>query len=257
MVFGGLRDEVRWASLHEIVRREFGFDVEEDFNAAEVLNMIIQSGMASRETVARKLRGLVGGARALVVGAGSSCVDVKEVFKHYDVLIAADGALRCCRSVGVEPHVVVTDLDGVGLGDLLTFEGVIVIHAHGDNVGRLISMVPLLKGKDVLGTSQVPLKTSNVSVAGGFTDGDRAVYIALVNGARDVGLVGFDFEGSVGRYSKPYLTGEVPATPVKRRKFYWGRFLIELMGLGSGVEVRYACSASEGPLQASPRLLQV
>lgn len=237
-------DEVRWASLHEVVRREFGFDVDGDFSAAEILNMIIQSNEASRGNVSERLRAMMEDARVLVVGAGPSCVNVKKLFSRYDVVVAADGALRCCRSVGVEPQAVVSDLDGVDLSDLLSFGGVIVVHAHGDNVRKLISVLPFLRGREVLGTSQVLFKTSNVSVAGGFTDGDRAVYVALANGARDVELVGFDFGDLVGRYSKPYLSGEMPATPVKKRKFYWGRLLIELMGLEGGVRVRGECDTS-------------
>lgn len=250
-------DEVRWASLHEIVRREFGFDVDGDFNAAGTLNTIVQNNRSSCEAVSKKLRTMMKDARALVVGAGPSCVDVVKLRNRYDVVVAADGALRCCRSVGVEPHVVVSDLDGLELSDLLPFDGIIVVHAHGDNLRRLTSILPLLKGKDVLGTSQVLFKTSNVGVAGGFTDGDRAVYVAIANGAREVGLVGFDFEDLVGRYSKPHLSEEMPATPLKKRKFYWGKLLIELMRLEEGARVRAEHSTSEGSVQAPPRLLQV
>jgi uncharacterized Rossmann fold enzyme len=224
-------DSLAWASLHDVVRREFGFSHDEDFAAAETLNMILQGFSRGRDEVLRDLRKLVKDSRVLVVGAGPSCVKVSGLASLYDVVIAADGALRCCRHVGVEPHAVVTDLDGVSLNDLLSFSGFIVVHAHGDNVERVRLWIPLLKEKRVLGTSQVLYTTSNISFSGGFTDGDRAVYLALANDAIEVGLVGFDFEGLVSRYSKPHLENEVPATPVKSRKLYWCRVLIDLMRL--------------------------
>ncbi len=232
-------DSLAWASLHDVIRREFGFSYDEDFTAAETLNMILQGFSRGRDEVLRDLRKLVKDSRVLVVGAGLSCVRVSELVSLYDVVIAADGALRCCRHVSVEPHVVVTDLDGVSLNDLLSFDGFIVVHAHGDNVEKVKHWIPLLKEKRVLGTSQVLHTTSNISFSGGFTDGDRAVYLALANEAIEVGLVGFDYEGLVSRYSKPHLENEAPATPVKKRKLYWCKVLIELMRLGWRCEITY------------------
>ncbi|MEM2020725.1 MAG: 6-hydroxymethylpterin diphosphokinase MptE-like protein [Zestosphaera sp.] len=252
-----MMDEVWWASLYDLIRRDFGFEVERDYEAAEILDMLLQKHRIPMEDVSRELRGLLRNSRVLVVGAGPNCVRAGETHVLYDVVVAADGALRCCRSVGVEPQVVVTDLDGVELSDLTSFNGFIIIHAHGDNVSRLISLVPLLDGKKMLGTSQVLLKTSNLSVGGGFTDGDRAVYLALKNEAREVGLTGFDFGESVGKFSKPYLNGVVPASPVKKRKFYWGGLLIELMGLSYGARIHEACSRVEDPIPTAPRFLQV
>ena len=187
----------------------------------------------------RDLRKFIEGSKVLVVGAGPSCEKTSKFVSYYDVVIAADGALRCCRYVGVEPQVVVTDLDGIDLSDLLSFNGFIVVHAHGDNVSKLVSLTPLLREKRVLGTSQVLLTTSNISFSGGFTDGDRAVYLALENEATKVGLIGFDFEGIVGKYSKPHLKKEIPASPVKKRKLYWCKILIDLMGMDWGCRIEY------------------
>ncbi len=252
-----MMDEVWWASLYDLIRRDFGFEVERDYEAAEILDMLLQKHGVSGEDISGELRELLKNSRVLVVGAGPSCIRVEGIHTLYDVVVAADGALRCCRSVSVEPQVVVTDLDGVELDDLTSFNGFIVIHAHGDNVSKLVSLVPLLYGKRLLGTSQILLKTSNLSVGGGFTDGDRAVYLALKNEAREVGLTGFDFGESVGKFSKPYLNGEVPVSPVKKRKFYWGSLLIELMGLSWGVRIHEACSKVKDPIPTAPRFLQV
>jgi len=228
-----------WASLHDIIRREFGFSHEEDFTAAEVLNVVLQGFSKTRNEVLRDLRKLIKDSKVLVVGAGPSCKEVHKFMSLYDVVVAADGALRCCRYAGVEPQVVVTDLDGVNLSDLVSFNGFIVVHAHGDNIDKLVSWTPILKEKKVLGTSQVLFSTSNIGFSGGFTDGDRAVYLALENGAAEVGLIGFNFEGVVGRYSKPNLKNETPASPVKKRKLYWCKVLIDLMRLSWGCRIDY------------------
>lgn len=232
-------NSLAWASLNDFVRREFGFSYDEDFNAAEILDAVLQGFSKTRSEVLRDLRRLIEGSKVMVVGAGPSCRKVFELASSYDVVVAADGALRCCHHAGVEPQVVVTDLDGVSLSDLMSFDGFIVIHAHGDNIAKLVSWTPLLKNKRVLGTSQVLFSTSNLSFSGGFTDGDRAVYLVLENGATEVGLVGFDFEGLVGRYSKPNLRSEIPAGPVKKRKLYWCKILIDLMRLDWGCKVIY------------------
>ncbi|MFN3268144.1 MAG: 6-hydroxymethylpterin diphosphokinase MptE-like protein [Zestosphaera sp.] len=240
MCFGcEILTNLAWTSLHDIIRREFGFSYEEDFAAAEILDLVLQGFNKTRSEVLGSLRKLIRGSRILVVGAGPSCEKISRFVNLYDVVVAADGALRCCRYAGVEPQVVVTDLDGVDLSDLVSFNGFIVVHAHGDNINKLVFWTPLLKEKKVLGTSQVLHTTSNVSFSGGFTDGDRAVYLALENGAVEVGLIGFDFRGVVGRYSKPNLKSEVPASSVKQRKLYWCKILIDLMRLSCGCRIEY------------------
>lgn len=232
-------DGLVWVSLYSVIRREFGFSDEEDFAAAEILDLVMQGFSKTRSEVLKDLKKFIEGSKVLVVGAGPSCERVSEFVSLYDVVVAADGALRCCRRVGVEPQVVVTDLDGVSLSDLMSFDGFIVVHAHGDNVSRLVSWAPLLKGKKVLGTSQVSLTTSNISFSGGFTDGDRAVYLALESGATEVGLIGFDFGEVMSRYSKPNLRKETPLNPVKKRKLYWCKILVDLMRLSRGWRIEY------------------
>lgn len=110
------------------------------------------------------------------------------------VVVAVEGyTARRLAELGVEPHVVVTDLDfepeWAGLGE------VAVIHAHGDNIQRLAAHRPSPR----VYTVQVwpPPGTYNV---GGFTDGDRAAYLAAYMGAEEITISGF-----------------YPAVPVKRR----------------------------------------
>jgi uncharacterized Rossmann fold enzyme len=88
---------------------------------------------------------------------------------------------------------------------------IMVIHAHGDNIDAIEAHVPSLS--TVLGTTQArPL--TNVFNIGGFTDGDRAVFLAKEYGARTVSAIGFDFSDS-------------SVSPTKKRKLQWAKQLLE------------------------------
>lgn len=110
------------------------------------------------------------------------------------------------------PHVIVSDLDGV-MDDIIKANercAVVVVHAHGDNITKLRSYVPQLQ--KIVGTTQSrPL--SNVFNFGGFTDGDRAIYLAKHLGAKEIGIIGFDFEDAT--------VGEI-----KKKKLRWAKRLI-------------------------------
>ena len=88
-----------------------------------------------------------------------------------------------------------------------------VVHAHGDNMEALGKEVPRLKR--VIGTTQSkPLK--NVYNFGGFTDGDRGVFLAKEMGARSITLIGFDFR-------------DENVTPLKKKKLVWAEKLIKMV----------------------------
>ncbi|MGC8583713.1 MAG: 6-hydroxymethylpterin diphosphokinase MptE-like protein [Thermoproteus sp.] len=116
-----------------------------------------------------------------------------EKLAEGSVVVAVEGfTARRLVAAGVKPDVVVTDLDfepeSAGLGSLA------VVHAHGDNVERLQSAPP----RRVF-TVQVPPPPGTANV-GGFTDGDRAAYLAYAMGAQEITVSGF-----------------YPDVPVKRR----------------------------------------
>ena len=80
-------------------------------------------------------------------------------------------------------HIIVTDLDGDGNVEVEVeaeteasrIEVVMVIHGQGDNIRIIRSLV--YKLYNVMGSTQaVPL--ANVHNSGGFTDGDRCVFLA-------------------------------------------------------------------------------
>ncbi len=216
-----------WLHMYSVIRSDLGFDEGSDCAATTLLDAMLSAQREDVEELIRSLRSMLQGARALVVGAGPSCVKCREVRSLYDVVICADGATRCCIDSGVKPDIVVTDLDGIQGFEKLLRDILVVVHAHGDNMRLLTTSLPLILdvSSGVIGTSQC-LVSSRVRIFGGFTDGDRAAYLASYFNAQRVGLVGFDFSGVIGRYSKPYMVREMRASSVKLRKLKWARVLL-------------------------------
>jgi uncharacterized Rossmann fold enzyme len=92
---------------------------------------------------------------------------------------------------------------------------VMVVHAHGDNMDLLRFWVPLFPGP-LVGTTQAG-PFGRIHNFGGFSDGDRAVFLALALGAAEVTLAGFFLD-------------DPGVNPVKRKKLLWARTLLGLAG---------------------------
>ncbi|MDY6958106.1 MAG: 6-hydroxymethylpterin diphosphokinase MptE-like protein, partial [Halobacteriota archaeon] len=156
------------------------------------------------------------GKEVVICGNGPSLGnEIIELGK--EVLIAADGATSLLLKEGIIPDVIVTDLDGV-IGDLLyanRLGAFMVVHAHGDNIDLLKKVVPQLK--DVVGTTQSK-PFGIIHNFGGFTDGDRAVFLAKSLSAGSIKLIGFDYDDpSVGE--------------IKKKKLKWADRLISGLGV--------------------------
>lgn len=176
---------------------------------------------------------------AVVFGCGESLLRDLNLVKSAvngarDLLIvASNGAVKVLVEYGLNPHLVVTDLDGDPnyIARASRSGSFVVVHAHGDNIGRL-NLVKNLEGP-VIGSTQVEPRL-HVHNFGGFTDGDRAVYILYHAGYRKVVLAGFDFERP-----SPCPGKEVRNLGVKKRKLEIARWLISLLE-HRGLEVVHA-----------------
>ncbi len=230
-----LKSTVFWESEYDIIRRDLGFDYVSDWIAATVLSEILQSMYGGRvQSLIARLHQFIRNSRVLVVGAYDTCVRCADVARSYDVIIAADGASLCCIRSGRTPDLIVTDLDGIlGSTWLLGRHATLIVHAHGDNIGLLVKEVPkLTKQHYVVGTCQVR-PPYPLHVFGGFTDGDRAAYLAYYFGASKLGFLGFNLEDDlIGRYSKP--GGFNVMYSLKVRKLKWASRLLAYL--------RQACS---------------
>jgi uncharacterized Rossmann fold enzyme len=192
-----------WWPWYNKITNAFGYDRSKDQFAADVLCRLIYG----RAVDLQQLRAKLSGRPILVFGAGPSLEEdlhqiAKENLLKKCAIVSADGATTALLKLArVIPDVVVTDLDGK-INDLLRAESlgcVMVVHGHGDNIDRLRKYVPKLK--NVIGTTQVKPRP-NVYNFGGFTDGDRAVFLAVFMGAKLVALAGMDLGQVVGKYSK-------------------------------------------------------
>ncbi len=144
--------------------------------------------------------------------------------------IAADAATETLMEMGLLPHIIVTDLDG-GVEKQLEAAAagtIIVVHAHGDNIKAIEDYVPKFEGK-IMGTTQgSPFGLTNVQNFGGFTDGDRAVFIADEFSASKINLVAFNFR-------EPARKGEDrdeevdEAEEMKAKKLSWASVLIAML----------------------------
>ncbi|BAD84482.1 hypothetical protein, conserved, DUF115 family [Thermococcus kodakarensis KOD1] len=213
-----------WKPFYLRIVREMGYSIEEDRKAAQILRALLLEG---DEYILRDELEAIVEKKAYVFGAGPSLEKALKEFDFSDgTLIAADGATSALLENDLVPDIIVTDLDG-RIPDLRIANdrgSFMVVHAHGDNVDKMTSYVPLFSR--VLGTTQTePLDI--VYNFGGFTDGDRAAFLAEELGAREVVLVGFDFGNVVGRWSKPHLKEHSPVWESKRKKFEFAKELLE------------------------------
>ena len=223
-------ETVRIQRLIDRVLADLGFSLENDFMAAQIAEIL-----AAEFDVFTALEGigkLVEGKATVIVGAGPSCRRCSSV--EGDAIIAADGAALCCLDSGTVPDIIVTDLDGINESDVVRLDELgsyFVVHAHGDNVTRLIRAVPYLPRDRTVFSVQVPSYTRVICCIG-FTDGDRAAGLAHILGASKIVLVGFDFGDVIGPYSKTRSRSGSFATPMKIRKLNWARYLLRELGYG-------------------------
>lgn len=224
-----------WLSWYNQILQEFGFPREEDEKSAKKLNKILKNknGLRPHDIPMKK--------RTIIFGAGPSLKENIQVIINSGLadytLIAADGATTALLEEGIIPEIIVTDLDG-RMEDILTANkkgALVVVHAHGHNQDKVEKYLPRLN--KVMGTTQSrPLEY--VYNFGGFTDGDRCLFLAVELGAKFIVLAGMDFGEMVTRYSRPELGKEVlKADEVKLKKLIWAKRLVEWVAKYEDVKI--------------------
>lgn len=201
------------------ILEEFGYDKAEDMRSARLLDGILR-GPDVYESTRVKVRDKT----VFVVGAGPSlqrALDALAKYRDYAVMIAADTAVKPLMKRGIVPDIITTDLDG----DLDSHEeaaasgATMVVHAHGDNQDKLTEVRRFSR---CMGTTQTG-PVGRIRNLGGFTDGDRAVFLADHFGADTIILFGMDFGLRIGRHSE---TAQIDRN-TKLAKLRKGRELLE------------------------------
>jgi uncharacterized Rossmann fold enzyme len=206
-----------WEPIYCEILEDFGFSRRKDEEACSLLARILASFGHHQGPVIDELCHLIRGRSVVVCGNAPSlsqnlAAALSSIKTH--VTIAADGATSSLLRFRVIPDVIVTDLDG-NMEDILRSNqlgSTVVVHAHGDNHEKLKEYVPRLCR--VLGTAQCA-PVEGVFNFGGFTDGDRSVFLAKHFGAATIRLLGFDFH-------------DPTVTPRKRKKLLWAERLVTL-----------------------------
>jgi uncharacterized Rossmann fold enzyme len=197
-----------WEPVYERLLADFGFHREADERARDRLAALSEPfdlGRLDSE-----------GAAVAVAGAGPSLSTDRgrDLARGADLVFAASTAADTLRGAGIDVDCMVTDLDkNPETARAFTRAGVpVAVHAHGDNVPEIERWVPAFDAAAVLPTTQAAPR-GPVRNFGGFTDGDRAAFLADHLGAERLRFPGWDFDDpSVG--------------PAKARKLAWAERLL-------------------------------
>ena len=206
-----------WEPIYIGILEDFGFDRSEDEMNVRILKMVtVNSDLIDDDEF-----GECFGDEVTVFG-NAPCLESDIDSKGFaGTLVASGSSVGRLLDRGIRPDVVVTDLDGdIDSQIEASAKGAVTaIHAHGDN-GDLIRMYAgSFKGRILLTTQSTPENT--VYDFGGFTDGDRAVCMAVHFGAGRIHLRGFDY------YDPMPKDGNDPS--VKKRKLAWAERIIGIV----------------------------
>jgi uncharacterized Rossmann fold enzyme len=213
---------IDWFPYYQSIRLQFGYSTEKDQEAADMLSRMIKRKALDTKVLQKK----IAGKPVMVIGSGPGLEKNIKFIKRSAkfVKIVANGAVQALIERNIKPNIVVTDLDGNPsfLQKAEKMGSTMVVHAHGDNINRLKKLVP--KFRHLVGSTQV-MPVQNVYNFGGFTDGDRCVFLAEEFGAREIILVGMELGDHLGRYSKEGLVD----TELKKKKMKAGKRLLEML----------------------------
>lgn len=193
--------------VYEAILADFGFGREADERARDVAAELATPFDLDR-------LGDWKGATVAVAGAAPCLADEVDVAAEADVVVAASTAADVLRDREIAVDCMVTDLDkNPETAAALTREGVpVAAHAHGDNVPAVREWIPRFDPEWTLATTQAA-PAGPVVNPGGFTDGDRAAFLADHVGAGRLTFLGWDFD-------------DPDVGPMKARKLTWAARLL-------------------------------
>lgn len=221
-----------WKPFYYEILNDMGFSEEEDSESAAFLSEYVLSNTENLANIS-DLKNIINQNSVVVCGNSpdllydlsyflSTVSDIKSL-----KFIAADGATSILLNMNIIPDIIVTDLDGKYPNDVskqieASNKSIVLIHAHGDNLPQLKSNISLFKNIIPTCQSKPPKGVFNF---GGFTDGDRCLFLVDHFSAKDCTLVGFDFD-------------DENVTEMKHKKLKWAKKLINHL-IENGLIVKY------------------
>ena len=206
-----------WKKWYSNILKEFKYDEKKDKESAIILNSILKRSNINDEIVS-----LIKNETVFVIGSGPSLSTAIPKLKNLkkSIKIAADSSVKPLVDNGIIPDIVITDLDGDENSlKKISAKSIFVVHAHGDNISKLKFSK---KFKKCIGTTQSK-PFSKIQNFGGFTDGDRGVFLANHFGAKKIILFGMDFGERIGKYSNTKKSERT----IKLMKLNKGKLLLE------------------------------
>jgi len=185
-----------WKRRYRSILKELSYSEKKDKESAVILDSILKKNNNNQ-----KITKLIQGKTVFVIGSGPSLSFAIPKLKKFkkSIKIAADSSLKPLLENGIVPDIIVTDLDGDedAIKKLSKKKSIFVIHAHGDNIKKL-QMVKEIN--NCIGTTQTT-PFNKIQNFGGFTDGDRGVFLANHFEAKKIILFGMDFGKQIGKFS--------------------------------------------------------
>ena len=195
-----------WEPVYAAILADFDFDRAADERVRDVLADFAESFDLERLDAT--------GETVVIAGAGPSLETDLDEMDESTTVFAASTATDRLHETGIPVDCMVTDLDkNPGTVRQLTEHSTpVAVHAHGDNESLVREAVPNLVRENVLATTQAA-PAGPVENFGGFTDGDRAAFLADHCGADSLKFVGWDFDDD-------------SVSAMKRRKLAWAERLL-------------------------------
>ena len=186
-----------WHKKYLEILKEFNYNRTKEIRSAKILDSLLKNRF-SLDVIEKKIKNKT----VFVIGAGPSLrhsISHLNKFKGF-TKVAADGATQALLENNIVPDIIVTDLDGniESLKRSSESGSVMIVHAHGDNIRKLPYAISFRR---CIGTTE-DKPFEKIRNFGGFTDGDRCVFLANHFKAAKIILIGMDFGTNIGEYSK-------------------------------------------------------
>lgn len=203
-----------WLPYYEKILEEFSFDPHMDAVSCEILSEKI--GSKADLNLLAPFRSK----NAFVIGNSPEMEEHLTSIGSGIKIVAGSAIVKYYKRYG-PPDILVTDLDNdEGLTeDCIAGGTIVLVHAHGDNIEMIRNLTFPVNAK-VIGTCQCEPVGNTINL-GGFTDGDRAVFLADYLESPRIILVGFNF-GDLSEIQSEH-------SKVKKRKLVVAEELIDVL----------------------------
>jgi len=225
-----------WEVL-EAVRAVMGFSLAEDCEAGRAAYRLALAAHASGRLVAvDELCSRLSARTVCVVGSAATLRRDASLLDECDAIVAADGSTAFLISRGYMADVLVTDLDGPiwALVRAARLGALPLIYLHGDNYVHATMLAEKIFDRLAVSAQCIPGPYRGspyerlVLPATGFTDGDRAAWLALCCGSRRLLLLGMETRAHSLAGTKTWLASDTPPAPAKKAKLAIAERLLQL-----------------------------